>query len=212
MPAPTWRLNARLPRMTRCASTVMMVLVCVLIARSSVDLHGQLKAEPQPEAPKWALTGNLLQLMRGVYLPTANMIFNVQTHDPSKKSVSVPTGSIDWVQWGGSLYSGWEDVDYAAAVLSEVTPLLLVPGRVCQNGRRVPVERSDWVRYTLDMLHAAQVAYEAAKTRNQEKVSDATNELSDACQACHRVYRDRRVPGAASPGDPADATLRCATP
>jgi hypothetical protein len=190
----------------------MIVLVCVSIAWFDVGLQGQLKAEPQPEAPKWALTGNLLQLMRGVYLPTANMIFNVQTHDPAKKSVSVPTGSIDWVQWGGSLYSGWEDVDYAAAVLSEVTPLLLVPGRVCQNGRPVPVERSDWVRYVQDMLHAAQVAYEAAKTRNQEKVSEATNELNDACQACHRVYRDRRGPGAASPGDPANAALRCASP
>jgi hypothetical protein len=62
------------------------------------------------------------------------------------------------------------------------------------------------------MLHAAQVAYEAAKTRNPEKVSEATNELSDACLACHQVYRDRRAPGAASPGDPANATLRCTIP
>jgi hypothetical protein len=198
--------------MSRCASSVLIVLVCTSTVWFSVDLHGQPKAEPQPEAPKWALTGNLLQLMRGVYLPTANMIFNVQTHDPAKKSVSVPTGSIDWVQWGGSLYSGWEDVDYAAAVLSEVTPLLLVPGRVCQNGTPVPVERSDWVRYTQDMLHAARAAYEAAKTRDQEKVSEATNELSDACQACHRVYRDRRGPGGAWPEDPANATWRCAIP
>jgi hypothetical protein len=189
-----------------------MVLVCALMAWFGVDLHGQPKAEPPPEVPKWALTGNLQQLMRGVYLPTANLIFNVQTHDPAKKSVSVPADGIDWVQWGGSLYSGWEDVDYAAAVLSEVTPLLLVPGRVCQNGRPVPVDRSDWARYTKDLLHAAQVAYEAAKTRNQEKVSEATNELSDACLACHRVYRDRRAPGAASPEDPANAALRCAVP
>ena len=86
MPAPTLRLNARLPRITRCASTVMMVLVCVLIARSSVDLHGQLKAEPQPEAPKWALTGNLLQLMRGVYLPTANMISMCRHMIPRRKA------------------------------------------------------------------------------------------------------------------------------
>src|SRR6516164_6167586 len=39
MPIPSWPLNARLPRRTRFASTVMMVLVCVLIAWSRVDLH-----------------------------------------------------------------------------------------------------------------------------------------------------------------------------
>jgi hypothetical protein len=186
------------------------VLVCV-IAPLGVALSGQAKTEAPTEAPKWALTGTLLQLMRGIYLPAANMIFNVQTHDPANKKVSIPTGSVDWVQWGGSLYSGWEDVDYAAVVLSEVTPLLLVPGRLCQNGRPVPVERTDWVKYTTDMLQAARAAYEAAKTRNQEKVSEATNTLSDACQGCHSVYRDRRSQRSTTPGD-ASTAMRCAVP
>lgn len=192
--------------------TIVVLIAAAFVAPFAVAAHGQTKTEPSPEVPRWALTGTLQQLMRGIYFPTANMIFNVQTHDPAKKSVLAPAGAIDWVQWGGSLYSGWEDVDYAAAVLSEVSPLLLVPGRLCQNGKPVPVERADWVKYTKDMLQAARSAYEAARTRNQEKVSDATNDLSDACQACHSVYRDRRAPGVTTPGDPASAALRCTAP
>ena len=35
---------------------------------------------------------------------------------------------------------------------------------------------------------------------NQEKVSDATNNLADACSSCHEVYRDK---------GPADSPARC---
>jgi hypothetical protein len=159
------------------------------------------------------LTGNLLELMRGVFFPTANMIFNVQTHDPAEKKVAVQSGKegFNWTQWGSGLYSGWEDVDYAAVVLAEVTPLLLTRGRVCANGKPVPVERADWVQYTGDMLRAAQKSYDASRKRNQDAVSDSTNDLTEACQACHRVYRDRRAPGA-EPGNPASLTLRCTAP
>ena len=71
------------------------------------------------------------RVMRGIFFPAANMLFNVQTHDPAlKKPDNSPNPKVfDWVQWGSNLYSGWEDVDYAAAALAEATPLLLTPGR-----------------------------------------------------------------------------------
>jgi hypothetical protein len=151
--------------------------------------------------------------MRGLFFPTANVIFNVQTHDPAEKKPALQFGreGINWAQWGSGLYSGWEDVDYAAVALAEITPLLLTPGRVCENGKRVPVERADWVRYTKDMLAAAQKSAEASRTRSQDAVSDSTNDLTEACQACHHTYRDRRAPGA-EPGNPASQTLRCTAP
>lgn len=151
--------------------------------------------------------------MRGIFFPTSNVIFNVQTHDPAEKKVIAPSGkeSFDWAGWGSSLYSGWEDVDYAAVALAEATPLLLARGRLCQNGKPVPVDRADWVRYTNDMLRAAQKTYAASRRRSQEAVSDSTNDLSDACQACHSVYRDKRVPGV-QPGTPESLALRCTPP
>ena len=177
-------------------------------------LHAQGKpAESALEPPKGALTANMLQLMRGVFFPTANMLFNVQTHDPAlKKPDNSPNPKLfDWVQWGSNLYSGWEDVDYAAAALAEATPLLLTPGRTCANGKPVPVERADWIKYTKDMLDVARKSYAAAKARNQEAVSDLTSDMSDACLACHRVFRDRRPPGVGR-GAPGEQALRCTAP
>jgi hypothetical protein len=185
-----------------------MVIACAATSFHAVA-QAQAKTDPPPETPAWAKTATLLELMRGLYFPTANMIFNVQTHDPANKPQTVRTGDIDWVQWGGSLYSGWQDVDYAAAVLAEATPLLLVQGRLCQNGKPVPVNNPDWVKYTQDMLLAARLAYEASKTRNQEKVSDATNDLTEACSACHRKYRDQRDGRGVPAGDPSANPLRC---
>jgi hypothetical protein len=135
------------------------LLACTMWGSFVAPAHGQTSSDAVPDTPKWALTGTLLQLMRGIFFPTANMIFNVQTRNPALKKTAPTVSSggpgFDWVKWGASLYSGWEDVDYAAVSLAEVTPLLLTPGRLCQNGKPVPIERPDWVKYTMDMLQAA---------------------------------------------------------
>jgi hypothetical protein len=191
------------------------LLTTALCGFSSAVAHGQATSEAVPETPAWALTGTLLQLMRGVFFPAANMIFNVQAHNPAQKKappiVSSGGPGFDWVKWGASLYTGWEDVDYAAVSLAEAAPLLLAPGRQCQNGKPVPVDRPDWVRYTKEMLQVARKTFDAARARNRTAVSDLTSDLSDACQACHRVYRDRR-PAGVGPADAASMALRCTPP
>jgi hypothetical protein len=193
------------------------LIACAIYGSLVAAAKAQAPSEVVPDAPRWALTGSLLELMRGIFFPASNMIFNVQTHNPARKRPTPSTSAgtsgpaFDWVRWGAGLYGGWDDVDYAAVTLAEVTPLLLTPGRLCQNGKPVPVERPDWVKYTTDMLKAARKSYEAARTRNQESVSESTNDLSGACAQCHRVYRDRRPPGI-SQGDPALMTLRCTAP
>ncbi len=151
--------------------------------------------------------------MQGIFFPLANMLFNVQTHDPAlKKPDNSPNPKLfDWVQWGSKLYSGWEDVDYAAAALAKATPLLLTPGHaVCQQ-EAVRSSVPDWIKYTKDMLDVARKSYAAGKARNQEAVSDLTGDMSDACLACHRVFRDRRPPGVGR-GEPGEQALRCTAP
>jgi hypothetical protein len=196
------------------AIVLALVSACLVAGIFVPGLHAQGKpAESALESPKGALTASMLQLMRGIFFPTANMLFNVQTHDPAlKKPDNSPNPKLfDWVQWGSNLYSGWEDVDYAAAALAEATPLLLTPGRTCANGKPVPVERADWIKYTKEMLDVARKSYAAAKARNQEAVSDLTGDMSDACLACHRVFRDRRPPGVGR-GAPGEQALRCTAP
>ena len=201
-----------LPSWAAIATGVLSACLVAEIFVPGLRAQGQ-PAESALESPKGALTANMLQLMRGIFFPAANMLFNVQTHDPAlKKPDNSPNPKVfDWVQWGSNLYGGWEDVDYAAAALAEATPLLLTPGRTCANGKPVPVERADWIKYTKEMLDVARKSYTAAKARNQEAVSDLTGDMSDACLACHRVFRDRRPPGVER-GAPGEQALRCTAP
>jgi hypothetical protein len=48
--------------------------------------------------------------------------------------------------------------------------------------------------------------YKASQSRSQEAVSEATNQLADACLNCHVAYRDK--PGG-KPGDPSNKAGRC---
>jgi S-disulfanyl-L-cysteine oxidoreductase SoxD len=153
------------------------------------------------------VTGNMQQLMAAILFPNSNIIFNVQTHNPGEpvKPADVSKGGFSWVDWGAGIYGGWTMVDNAAIAISESAPLLLTPRR-CQNGRPAPVDRPDWIKFTQDLAEAGRAAYRASQTRNQETVSDLTNQLADACQACHRVYRDKR--GGTST-DPSNKAARC---
>jgi hypothetical protein len=154
--------------------------------------------------------------MRGIFFPNSNLLFTVQTHDPAVKPPPPPRGSqsggFSWVDWGAGIYGGWELVDNAAIALADASPLMLTPGMRCENGRLAPVSEPDWIRYTEEMIAVARQMYKLSQTRNQEAVSDATGDLSDACANCHRAYRDVRGPGRGglNPGDPSNKAGRCA--
>jgi cytochrome c553 len=163
-------------------------------------------AAPKSDFPPVA---NLNQLMRAVMFPNSNIIFTVQTHDPAeKKKAANDDSGFNWSQWGNDLYTGWDIVDYAALALAESAPLMLTPGRSCQNGKPVPVNDPEWIRFTKQMAEVGRAAYRVSQTRNQEKVSDISGDLSDACLQCHTMYRDRARKGT-PPGDPSNADLRC---
>ena len=134
--------------------------------------------------------GTLAQLMRGIMFPNSNIIFDVQTNDPGverKLSDDVTRGALATF---ANIYSGWEVVQNAAIVLEEAPDLILKPGRLCSNGKPVPLERADFRKYAQGLREAARVVLKAAQEKNQEKVSDATNQLIEACLNCHVVYRN----------------------
>jgi len=188
------------------------------------DALKQVVLAPAAAAPAGALTAvashavavpppsaNLAQLMRGIFFPSSNIIFNVQGHDPGEKNGDKPyepssTGNFSWADWGAGIYSPWEVVDFAGLAIADAAPLLLAPGRRCENGRTVPVERDDWNKFTLELIEAGKAAYKASQARNQELVSDVSNQLADACLHCHEVYRDH--PGGTT-ADPSNKAARC---
>ncbi len=163
---------------------------------------------PSPLSP----AGNLTQLMRGIMFPNSNILFTVQTHDPAEKKkigdTAAADGGFNWSMWGSDLYTGWEIVDYAAIALADSAPLLLTPGRRCENGKPVPVNDSDWIRFTNEMAEVGKAAYRASQTRNQQKVSDLSGDVADSCLHCHQVFRDKIRRGRTG-GDPSNKESRC---
>ncbi|HXI29300.1 MAG TPA: cytochrome c [Vicinamibacterales bacterium] len=147
--------------------------------------------------------GTLAQVMRGVFFPNSNLIFDVQQNDPGAPKQPAGAGRGSATSTYGNAYSGWEIVENAAVALTDGVDLILAPGRSCQNGKPVPVQRADFQKFAANMRTAGLAVLQAARTKNQEKVSDATNDLADACAGCHEVYRDK---------GPADSPARCAAP
>jgi mono/diheme cytochrome c family protein len=143
--------------------------------------------------------GNLNQVMRGILFPSSNILFDVQTQDPgTQKPVAAGDASTVTTRYG-NVYAPWVLVDIAAISLAESAPLLMTPGRRCENGKAVPVDRADWQQYVQGLVDAGRAAYKAAQTRNQDAVIEVTTVVADACANCHRAYRDRRP-----------AAMRCA--
>jgi len=145
--------------------------------------------------------GTLAQVMRGIYFPNANLIFDVQQHDPGAPKKPGETGGSATDTYGNA-YSGWEVVENAAIALTDGVDLILTPGRRCQNGKPVPSRDANFQKFARNMRSAGLAVLAAAHTKNQEKVSDATNDLADACSGCHETYRDK---------GPAEGPARCAS-
>jgi S-disulfanyl-L-cysteine oxidoreductase SoxD len=134
--------------------------------------------------------GTLAELMRAIAFPNANILFNLQLKDPSNEPKPEMPVPYDYVKWGFTIYPGWLAIDQAALALSESAPLLLTPGRLCQNGKPAPVDRADWKKYVADLVEVAQFAYKTAKARDYEAFADFSDKLTNACGNCHKVYRD----------------------
>lgn len=157
------------------------VVVAATLAITAGTVTAQAPA-PQPHA-------NLAQLMRGIFFPNSNILFDVQSRDPEtfgKKEEGVGATS----SFSG-IYTGWQVVENAALALAESANLIMMPGRLCQNGRPVPITRADWPKFTQELRTAAMVMHKAAVARNRQAASDATNDVAGACENCHSVYRER---------------------
>jgi mono/diheme cytochrome c family protein len=165
-------------------------------------------------APSFPPAANLAQVMRGILFPSSNLIFNVQGRDPAaplpqRPAGQVTSGAFPWADWGAGIYSGWEVVDYAALALAESAPLMLTPGRRCENGKPVPVQDADWVKFTVELADAGKAAYKASQSRKQDAVSEVTDQVATACSHCHEAYRDKPGRRTVNVTDPSNKAARC---
>ena len=144
------------------------------------------------------------QLMRGILFPLGNTVFYAQADDPDALPRDAqPSASTNPLT---GLFGGWQAVENSALALVESAELLRIPGRQCSNGEVVDVENADWIRFVDDYKQKSLAAYEAVLTKDQDAIVLASGDLSEACLACHRVYRREPTRGDTSqrciPGEP----------
>ena len=176
---------------------VLNVLAAFLLV---VGIAGCASETPAPDATAGAeftpqAYANLAQLMRGVPFPNSNVIFDTQDLDPETGAGQGADPEAGGGQGAtatyGALYGGWEGVENAALAVSEVANLIMIPGRLCENGLPVPLENEDFRRFAQGLADAGQEAYRVAQTRDLDAMLEVGGVISDACLFCHEVYRDK---------------------
>lgn len=130
--------------------------------------------------------GTLAQIMRANLFHNSNLLFAAQSADPAdpQKPLDASFGIF------AKVYYGWPVIENAAIAMIEAPDWILKPGRLCSNARPVPVDRPDFRKFAEDLATAGRFALKAAQSKNMNNMIEAGSRVSDACRACHSVYRD----------------------
>ena len=168
-----------------------------LVIASLVAFTGCRGAGPAPAdtaVPAAAAQMNMLQMMRAFPFPHSNVIFDTQDIDPEgpDAKTSMSFSVYRWADDG--TYAGWAGVENSALALAEMAPILLAP-RACANGKPAPVDREDWRKAVEGVAAVGRAAYDAARTRNADRMIEISGTLTSACAACHDRYRDVDLSG-----------------
>ena len=139
--------------------------------------------------PQSQVQGDLRQVMRGILFPNSNVVFLAQGTDPA--SVPKDADGTTSVNPLAGVYGGWEAIENSSIALAEAANLLTIPGRMCANGKPVPVQNADWQRFVQGLRDAGMASYKAAQTKDMDKMLDAADTLTNACSECHDVYREK---------------------
>jgi len=163
---------------------VVSVALLSLWLTTAIVAQGPSKPAQTPTARP---EGNLAQIMRGILFPNSNNIFATQQKTPAEvEKMDVSPGSEF-----ADVYVGWQVIENSALALSESANLISIPGRLCANGKPVPVQRPDWIKFTQGLREAGLAAYKAAQTKNQDNMIEASGVVAEACENCHAVYREK---------------------
>jgi cytochrome c556 len=133
-------------------------------------LAGAAFAQSPPYAPK--PFGNLKQVMRAVALPNSDIILGVQQN--------IPKTDADW-----------QKVINASVAIEELENLVMIPGRMMSNGQPAPVQNADFAKFAAALAPAGRDCLKATLMKSKDAVANCTDSLTQACDNCHKVYRDQ---------------------
>jgi hypothetical protein len=152
--------------------------------------QGQAPAPATPPVPAPQPYATLAQMMRGIPFPSSNIIFDAQSEDPGAQKKPAESGGGATSTYS-NVYGGWVAVENSALAISETANLIMIPGRLCENGRPVPLDREDFRKFAANLAEAGKAAYKAAQSKNLDAIVEVSGTVSEACAMCHEVYRDK---------------------
>jgi hypothetical protein len=88
------------------------------------------------------------------------------------------------------VYGGWQEVENSALALAEAANLVMIPGRVCENGKPVPVHEQRYRNAAEGLAAAGRAAYQAAQSKSMDAMLEVSETVAVACANCHEPYRD----------------------
>lgn len=114
------------------------------------------------EAPTFQPVGTTLQLMKGIVIPSSNVIFNVPSQAPKNDEE-------------------WTTVQNNALMLAEAGNLLMMTGRAKDNG--------EWIKDARALVDSGSAAFKAANAKDLDKLTSVGDDILSACETCHNKYK-----------------------
>jgi hypothetical protein len=129
-------------------------------------------ATPAPEAPATTPIASIKQIMNGIVLPDATIIYNAVGTVSTVKGVeeTAPETDEDWAKVANS----------AAAVIES--------GNLMLMGERA-IDKGDWVKMTRDFMEQGKLALKAAEAKDKDGIVSAGGDLNTTCDNCHARYQ-----------------------
>jgi cytochrome c556 len=114
-----------------------------------------------PAHSPFKVVASVQQVMTVITIPSSDVVFGAAADTPKTDSA-------------------WQTIQNNSLVLAESGNLLMMPGRAKDN--------LEWVKQSQAMIDAAMIAFNAAATRNADKLADAGDKIYSTCESCHDKY------------------------
>jgi len=129
-------------------------------------------ATPVAEAPATMPVATIKQIMNGIVMPDAFVIYEAVGTKSSAAGVEeiAPQNDAEWAK-----------VANAAAAIIESGNLLLMGNRV--------VDKGEWIKMTHDFMEQGKLALKAAEAKDKDGIVSAGGDLNTTCDNCHAKYQ-----------------------
>jgi len=129
-------------------------------------------ATPVAEAPVTTPVASVKQIMNGIVMPDAYVIYEAVGTKSSAKGIEEIAPQND---------EEWAKIANAAAAIVESGNLLLMGNRV--------VDKGDWIKMTHEFMEQGKLALKAAEAKDKDGIVAAGGDLNTTCDNCHAKYQ-----------------------